>query len=152
MSTDGQTSKNAVAPSDPTDNLLGYHIRRVSVVVMAELVKALRPLDLRPTQATVLIEIESNPGITQSDVGKILNIKRANMAPLVAGLIDRGYVEASRRDGRSLALNLTSEGERVTRASLEIVRALDDRFFGTLSPAERENMTRNLRTLWQSHE
>lgn len=145
------SQNNTAVPSDPTDNLLGYHIRRVSVIMMAELVKALQPLELRPAEATVLIEIEANPGITQSDIGKILNIKRANMAPLVAGLIERGCVRSSRRDGRSLALRLTKEGRRITRDARDAVLELEERFFGQLSTEDREQMTRNLRNLWQEN-
>ena len=49
-----------------------------------ELARRLAPLDLRQTDVSVLLLVAENPGITQSEVGKALDIQRANMAPLVA--------------------------------------------------------------------
>ena len=46
-----------------------------------------------PVEASILFVIGSQPGITQSDIGKVLGILRANMTPLVAALITQGLVE-----------------------------------------------------------
>src|SRR6185437_16592952 len=53
---------------DPLKGLPGYALRRVSAAFMAELASRLAVLDLRPAEATVLLVIGVNPGITQSDV------------------------------------------------------------------------------------
>jgi len=46
----------------------------------------LAALDLRPTEATVLLTIEANPNATLSGVGRLLEIASPNMAPLIARL------------------------------------------------------------------
>jgi hypothetical protein len=66
---------------DPFGCLLGYHLRRLSVLVMADFTAALAPLGLKPAEASVLYAVAAAPGLTQSDVGKTLGIQRANMAP-----------------------------------------------------------------------
>jgi len=53
--------------SDPFDDLLGYHLRRASVVAMADLAEALAPLKLKPAHASILFVVASNAGVTQSD-------------------------------------------------------------------------------------
>lgn len=135
--------------NDPTNNLLGYHLRRLSVLVMADLSRSLDNLGLRPTEATVLMEISTNPGITQSQIGKILSIKRANMAPLMAGLIEQGLVETTRKDGRSMALALSPRGKRVYKKVISTIAEHEDRCFALLDTRERQDLTERMRELWQ---
>lgn len=82
---------------------------------MADLASALRETGLRPVEASILQVIETSPGCTQSDIGRLLAIKRANMVPLIAGLIQQDLVYRAPVDGRSQALFLSPSGE--TRAS-----------------------------------
>lgn len=95
---------------NPVGRHLGYMLRRASSVVMAGLGSSLARIDLRPVEATILSLIATNPGCTQSDLGRMLSIQRANMVPLITGLVARGYICKTPADGRSHALNLTAEG------------------------------------------
>jgi DNA-binding MarR family transcriptional regulator len=133
------------------ENHLGYHLRRVSVLIMSELSLALKPLGLSVTEATLLGEIAANPGITQSALGKILDIKRANMSPLIAGLVKRGYVTAQPRDGRSNSVMLTAAGEAVTASAIALMDANDEVFFASLDKAEKQQLITRLRQLWHRH-
>ena len=98
------------AADDPFGSLVGYHLRRLSVLAMTDLSKALAPLGLKPADASVLFSLAANPGITQSDMGKTLGIRRANMAPLIAALVERGLIDRQAVDGRSQALRLSASG------------------------------------------
>ncbi len=62
--------------ADACEEHIGYHVRRLSVKVMADFANELKPLDLNPADASILFVIGSNPGVTQSLVGKILGILR----------------------------------------------------------------------------
>jgi DNA-binding MarR family transcriptional regulator len=134
--------------SDPFDDLLGYHLRRLSVMVMADFTKALAPLGLKAADASILFMIEAHPGITQSDVGKALGILRANMAPLIANLLRRGLIEREPVDSRSHALRLSSAGESVCERAKSAAAGHEDRFFKTLPRSARARMIAQLRTLW----
>ena len=83
---------------DPLKDYPGYALRRASAASMARLAQRLEPLGLRPAEATVLMVIGANPGITQSEVGRLLEIASANMAPLTSRLGRRGLIV--RRAGR----------------------------------------------------
>jgi DNA-binding MarR family transcriptional regulator len=134
---------------NPCDGLLGYHLRRLSVLVMADFTEALAPLGLKPAEASLLYVVGAQAGLTQSDIGKVLGIQRANMAPLIAGLMQRGLVERDRVDGRSQALRLSPAGEAARAAAWEVNRVHEARMFGTLSEAARGKMAAQLRGLGQ---
>jgi DNA-binding MarR family transcriptional regulator len=133
---------------DPADSLLGYHLRRVSLQSMADFAVALAPLGLRPADASVLFVIGANPGVTQSQIGRMLAIKRANMTPLVAGLSQRGLLRATPKDGRSHGLRLTTRGSTLCRKARAAADAHDQRFFGALGAADRNRLLAQLRALW----
>lgn len=142
--------KRAAAASDPLESLFGYNLRRLSVATMADLAESLEPLGLKPAAAAMLFVVGANPGITQSDAGKMLGVLRANMAPLVATLAKRGLLERERRDGRSHGLQLSAAGRALHRRAWKVTAAHEDRFFGTLSAAVRSRMVAQLRRLWKS--
>jgi DNA-binding MarR family transcriptional regulator len=142
-----RTAQTAAAP-DPFGNLLGYHLRRLSVLVMTDLNEALASLGLKAADAYVFFMIEANPGITQSDVGKALGILRANMAPLIAGLRGRGLVEREPVDGRSHALRLSATGLGMCQRAKVAIARHEDRVFDSLSRGSRARMISQLRSLW----
>lgn len=113
---------------DPLDALLGYQLRRASSVMMADLAAALRETGLRPVEASILLVIESSPGCTQSDVGRLLAIKRANMVPLIAGLFKRDLIYRAPVDGRSQALFLSPAGETMARDARQAINTHEQRF------------------------
>jgi len=133
---------------DPVDGLLGYHLRRVSVQSMADFSTALARLELRPAEASVLFVIGANPQVTQSQIGRMLGIKRANMTPLVASLARRGLLRATPKDGRSQGLALTAKGTTLARKARAAADQHDRRFFGALSTEERRALLGQLRALW----
>ncbi len=144
-------SRLDVPALDPFDGLLGYHLRRLSVLVMADLTEALAPLGLKPAEASVLYVVGATAGLTQSDIGKILGIQRANMAPLMAGLTQRGLVERDRVDGRSQALKLTEAGQAARAQAWVVNQAHEARLFGVLGKPARTRMAAQLRALWQEN-
>jgi DNA-binding MarR family transcriptional regulator len=133
----------------PFDDLLGYHLRRASMVVMADFAQSLSPLGLRPADASILFLLAAQPNISQSEIGRTLGILRANMAPLIAGLIKLGLLERKQVDGRSHALRLSALGRSVNREARALAHSHEDRIFGSLSPAVRARLMSELRTLWQ---
>lgn len=135
-------------PNDPLEDLLGYQLRRLSQLTMADLAGALEPLGLRPAESSVLFTIAANPDITQSDVGRMLGVKRANMAPLIAGLESRELISRVPMDGRSQALRLTAKGETLHAAAQAATRAHEARCFGTMAESERARLVDQIHQLW----
>jgi DNA-binding MarR family transcriptional regulator len=91
MSNNSSAEPSSVAPTlNPLEDLLGYQLRRASQAMLEDLVAALNDLDLRPTSVSALLLVGANPGITQSRIGQILAIERANMVPMTANLTRHG--------------------------------------------------------------
>lgn len=141
------TDAEAGRLADPLEDLLGYWLRRASGVMMADLGVSLAQAELRPTEATILILIRANPGLTQSDIGRVLGIARANMAPLMGGLLKRGFIQKARVDGRSHALTLTEDGMAKVDAAQAIIHAHEARFQSRLDGAILPSMIAALRAL-----
>ncbi|BBD99530.1 MarR family transcriptional regulator [Sphingobium amiense] len=138
--------------SDTVAPRLGYMLRRASAVMMAGLGAALADMALRPVEGTILILVGENPGCIQSDIGRTLGIKRANMAPLVAGLAARGLLSKTPVDGRSLALTLTSEGDAARRQVESIMDAHEARFEALLNETDMAALRDALRIIAQQGE
>ena len=118
------------------DNLLGYQMRRATAVLMADFVRTLADFDMRPAEITTLLVIAENPDCSQSEVGEAIAIKRANMVPIIARLIERGLVARTRVDGRSLALRVTAEGAKVAAEAWQRIAGHEARFCDRLDPAD----------------
>jgi len=110
--------------ASPLDRLLGYRLRRASMVLMTDLMSVLRPFNLSVGEASLLILVGANPGCRQSDVGRALEIKRANLTPLIGRMKARGLIADAPIDGRSLSLALTPAG---TALQSEILPRIDAR-------------------------
>ncbi|MBX9883834.1 MAG: MarR family winged helix-turn-helix transcriptional regulator [Novosphingobium sp.] len=118
------------------DNLLGYQMRRATAVLMADFVRTLADFDMRPAEITTLLVIADNPDCSQSEVGEAIAIKRANMVPIIARLIERGLVARTRVDGRSLALRVTDMGASQAAEAWRRIAVHEARFRERLAPAD----------------
>ena len=135
-------------PIDPLENYPGYSLRRASATAMAKLARRVAELDLRPTEATVLLVIDANPNITQSEIGRMLDIASANMAPLVSRLVDRELLERQPVDGRSHGLVLTNTGKNITAKVKKTVAMHEEELLSKIPAAERKAFLAILRSLW----
>ncbi len=133
-------TKKAKTIDNPLAGHAGFHLRRASSVIMADLSERLAELDLRPADASTLILIGANPGVTQSKIGEALGIQRANMTPMAARLAERGLIAGAPVDGRSIGFRLTSEGETVTAGARAAMAQHDARFLGALPADQRRDL------------
>jgi DNA-binding MarR family transcriptional regulator len=134
---------------DPLLNLCGYVLRRASLSALAELNDGLAPLKLRHADVAMLMLVQSSPGITQSQAGRILDIERANMVPFVARLEKRGVLERQRLDGRSQALGLTSRGRTLLERAHRVVDAHEALLLRRVPAKLRPMVLPVLLALWQ---
>lgn len=144
-------TRTAKSIDNPLVGHAGFHLRRASSVIMADLSERLAKLDLRPADASTLILIGANPGITQSKIGAALGIQRANMAPLAARLTERGLIVGAPVDGRSTGYRLTTEGEALTAGARARMEEHDARFMGALTADQRQNLIAVLISIAQRH-
>lgn len=133
---------------DPLRDLPGYLLRRASLDLMSRLAGRLAALDLRPSEATVLMVIGANPGVTQSDIGRALDIATANMAPLAARLTRRELIVRKRVDGRSHSLELSESGRRLTQKARAVMEAFEaSEILARIPASQRSAFVNALRAL-----
>ncbi|MDH4376953.1 MAG: MarR family transcriptional regulator [Ramlibacter sp.] len=130
---------------------LGYSARRASLVILANFVRRMAPLALRPVDFTVLALAGSNPGITSSQLCQLLDIQSPNLVVLIKQLQDRGLIERRPHptDGRAMGLHLTASGQGLVDQATTLAHEADDEASGKLSAAERQTLARLLRKVYQ---
>jgi DNA-binding MarR family transcriptional regulator len=104
---------------------LGYFIRRVQVWVFQDFILTLKSLDISPAQYSVLLVIDTNPGLSQTELARTLGIQRARLVRMLHQLDKRGLTRRlqSSADGRTHALRLTQKGQEL--AEQHEVRLID---------------------------
>lgn len=128
----------ASALNDPFSDLLTFHLRRASLIVAADLGERLVDLSLTVTSLSVLLMVEANAGVTQTELGRALGIKRANLAPLTATLAARDLIQRNPTDGRSHGLRLTETGLGLADLALRRVRETEALLSNRMAAGEPE--------------
>ena len=129
---------------NPLTPYLGYHLRRISAASMTRLAMLLAELDIRPSESTVILFAETNPGVRQSLIGKQLGIRRANMAPLIARLEEKGLCQKVPLDGRSSGIRLTKNGLSYAAKIKHKIQENEEHCFGQLEKQVRNDMLKIL--------
>lgn len=137
---------------DPLLKLPGYVLRRASAAALAGLNERLMPLELRHADVALLILIETSPGLTQSQAGRILDIQRANMVPFIARLEARGVIERRQVDGRSQALGVTASGRNLLAKARRVVAAHEAALLKRVPKRLRPMVLPVLMALWSPEE
>ncbi len=135
---------------DPLLQYPGYILRRASTAAMAEFASRIVVLGLRTSEATILQIVAENPGISQSALGRMLDIQRANMTPIAARLEARGLMRRLPSDGRSLGLELTDEGHLLAEKARAVIDAFETDLTNRIPPEHRAHLMPALLALWPS--
>lgn len=125
------------------DGLVGYWLRRASNVIAADFSNTVQEKSgLRAVLVSILSVVHANPGISQTQLGRTLNIQRANMVPLLSSLIDEGLLrrEASCEDRRVLDLYLTPAGEARLNQATAMIVAHEKRLLASFTAKERQTL------------
>lgn len=133
---------------DPLKSLPGYLLRRASSALAADLGRRLAAIDLRLAELSVLLLIDANPGITQSELGRALDIQRANMTPMAAKLGERGLIARRAVDGRSQGLALTAAGQALTAQAQAIAHGFEAELLDRVPAELRAHVVPVLTALW----
>lgn len=113
-------------------------VARACHSVERALAVALQPLDMKPAQLDVLMNLYRLPGMSQHDLARRLLVGRSNITMLLPQLERRSLVrrENDDKDRRILRLFLTASGETLLMDALEIHMALIEKVMASSSPAE----------------
>src|SRR5215813_2301268 len=130
-------------------NLLGYQLRLAQRAIFDDFADAMGELEVSPGLFGILIVIEANPGLKQTELADAAQLDRSSLVPALDKLEARRLVSrrASPQDRRVNGLWLTSEGTALVKQLKQRVAHHEERLARDLSAAERETLARLLRRI-----
>jgi DNA-binding MarR family transcriptional regulator len=128
---------------------LGYMLRRAQLLIFQDVIAALEPFDLRPTQFSMLMILSSHSGLRQAELADLLGVQRTNLVKMVDVLESRGLMvrERSLEDRRSHSLCLTSKGVSFLAEARAAVDAHEAKLAEALGTPNRDELLRLLTLL-----
>jgi DNA-binding MarR family transcriptional regulator len=143
--------KTAAVDIGPLDNAVGYLLRRAQLAIFDDFIRTFADLGLRPATFSVLVLIDRNPGLNQSEISAALGIQRTNFVAMIDGLETRGLArrEPSPADRRSHALTLTPAGRELLAEALALHDRLEARLEEKLGPDGRNALISYARRIVQ---
>ena len=122
--------------------LLGYQLRLAQRAIFDDFADAMGELEVSPGLFGMLVIIEANPGLKQSELAHAAQLDRSSLVPALDKLEARRLVErrASSEDRRVNGLWLTSEGSALLRQLKQRVARHEQRLARGLTTAERETL------------
>lgn len=105
-------------------------------------------------QYAVLAAVESQEGLTQTDLVRITGIDRSTLADMAARMIAKGLLERQRSetDARANAVSLTEAGRLALAEAQPKMAAADARLLKLVSSGKRETLVGLLRDLVKAGE
>jgi DNA-binding MarR family transcriptional regulator len=140
-------SENLTRDADPLAKLPGYVLRRAANAMMAELANRLCLIDVRISDASVLMLIADRSDMTSSEIGRVLDIQRANMVPLLNRLESAGLIERRPLDRKSQAIVLTAAGKSRHDEVRKVTSAFEDDLLARIPAAHRPHFVPALQAL-----
>jgi DNA-binding MarR family transcriptional regulator len=123
-------------------DLVGYHLRLTQRAVFDDFAEALGELHMSPGLFGMLVVIEANPGLKQSELAAAARLDRSSLVPALDKLEARGLVarRASEHDRRVNGLWLTAPGTTLLKKAKQRVARHEERLASRLTPAERQQL------------
>lgn len=134
---------------DPLSDLPGYALRRAANAMMAELSARLEKIGMRLSDATVLMVVAARKDLTSSDIGRMLDIQRANMVPLLNRLEAAGLIAREPLDRKSQAIVLTAAGRDKLKQVRKVTGKFEKDLMAKVPEEHREHLVPALNALWR---
>jgi DNA-binding MarR family transcriptional regulator len=140
---------NSDLMEDPLTSLPGYSLRRAANAASAELAQRLSALGLRQSDASLLMLVAANPGVTASALGRQLDIQRANMVPILKRLEDAGLITRAPIDGKSQGLALAEAGRTTLAEARTVIERFERELIERVPAEHRAHLLPALDAIWR---
>jgi DNA-binding MarR family transcriptional regulator len=130
--------------------LIGYQLRMAQIALFRDFAQGPGSEDVTPGLFGVLVIIEANPDMKQSDLARATHLDRSTVVTVIDNLEKRGLVErrVALHDRRSNAIRLTEAGGTLLKKLKRQVMAHEKRLMGNFSADERETFIRLLQKVF----
>jgi len=119
--------------------LIGFHLRLAQIAVFRDFATTLGALDVTPGIFAVLVLIDSNADMKQTELANAVGLDRSSMVAVIDNLERRGLVRrlTVATDRRANALHLTTAGSALLKKAKRLVAAHETRLAENLAAGER---------------
>ena len=130
--------------------LIGYQLRMAQIALFRDFAQGPGAEDVTPGLFGVLVIIESNPDLKQSELARATHLDRSTVVTVIDNLERRGLVErrVALHDRRSNAIRLTDAGSVLLKKLKRQVTQHEKRLMANFSTAERETFIRLLQKVF----
>jgi len=134
-------------------DLVGYQLRMAQIALFRDFAQGLGGEDVTPGLFGVLVIIEANPDLKQSELARATQLDRSTVVTVIDNLERRGLVERriALHDRRSNAIRLTAAGSALLRKLKRQVGAHETRLLQNFSATERETLLALLKKVFPEH-
>lgn len=133
-------------------DLIGFHISLAHTAIKAHFQVSSAALGLTQKQIAILWLVGGYPGIIQSDLARMLRVKRATMWGMVGRLCERNLLERPGSDGvdaRHVALELTDAGRDILCRTREEILRHETWLKQLFGPEEQRTIVRLMTRIYQ---
>jgi DNA-binding MarR family transcriptional regulator len=101
---------------------------------------------LTPRQFTVLLTVDQNEGLSQTDLVQLTGIDRSTLADMISRLLKRGLLARKRteNDARANSVKITASGRKAMNGAMNGVKRAETRILAPLPAGKRKDFMRNL--------
>lgn len=133
--------------------LMGYQLRMAQIALFRDFAEGMGEHDVTPGLFGVLVIIEANPDLKQSELARAAQLDRSTVVTVIDNLERRSLVErrSATHDRRSNAIRLTETGATLLRKLKRQVSAHEKRLLEHFSDAEREALFSLLQKVFPQH-
>lgn len=134
-------------------SLVGYQLRLAQIALFRDFSAGPGEHDVTPGLFGVLVIIEANPDLKQSDLARATHLDRSTVVTVIDNLERRGLVErrVALHDRRSNAIRLTAEGSALLKKLKRQVVQHEKRLLSQFSDSERVEFFRLLQKVFPEH-
>ena len=131
------------------NNSLLHLLHRASQTANDTFMREAADAQVTPRQLAVLAAIDSNEGLSQTDIVGITGIDRSTMADIVQRLLKSNLISRQRTkaDARAYQVKLTAKGKKALAAAAQAAIRTDARLVSALPVSQRESLLRLLQRL-----
>ena len=131
-------------------DLIGYQLRMAQIALFRDFAQGPGAEDVTPGLFGVLVIIEANPDMKQSDLARATHLDRSTVVTVIDNLERRGLVErrVALHDRRSNAIRLTEAGGTLLKKLKRQVTAHEKRLIQNFSADERDTFIRLLQKVF----
>ena len=130
----------------PLAQLVGYQLRRTQNALFQDFFEKIAEDGLTPGRHGLLMLIDQNAGLSQTDLASAIGVDRASMVAILDKLEGKGWVtrQRSRTDRRRHQIDLTPEGRTLLKRLWPKILQHEAEVCQHLSPNEQQTLLRLL--------